>query len=118
MKVNKLISEIHDTCKGFDIDDGLLLRWLSELEERLTDETNHNYEETVPFSPITDTEADLFIPDKYADVYRYFLFMKIYLSVGDYERYNQFAELYAVALNSFKTNQAVTLTSRHKSFIY
>ncbi|MBE6714236.1 MAG: hypothetical protein E7575_02975 [Ruminococcaceae bacterium] len=102
MKVRNIIAQVREICLDASVNDDQLIRMLSELEARIYRETVSNYENAPAFSPIEDEDSSLMISEEYADVYRYWLLSKIYLNVGDYERYNNFAELYATALDSFR----------------
>ena len=102
MQLKALIAEIRTLCKGIPLGDDQLIKWVSALEARIYRETISKYESAPYFSPITDEESTLMIYDEYADVYRYWLLAQIYLYIGDYDKYNTFAELYATALDSFR----------------
>ncbi|MBQ4066622.1 MAG: hypothetical protein IJD22_03140 [Clostridia bacterium] len=102
MKVNEIIADVRNTCRGIALDDDQLIKMLRELEGRLYSSIYESYEDAPVYTPVEDCSSSLLIPEEYADVYRYWLSSKIYLSVGDYDRYNTFASLYATALDAFK----------------
>lgn len=102
MQVKSIIADIRGICKGVSFDDDQLIRMLSELDGRIYRETISRYENAPEYSPIEDEESSLIIGEEYTDVYRYWLLSRIYLNVGDYDRYNNYAELYAAALDSFR----------------
>lgn len=110
MKVKNIISTVREMCIGCNPNDDCLLRWLFELDKRLYKEKFSEYEDCPPYTPVENGESSLLISEEYADIYRYYLLMKIYLNIGDYERYNNFAQAYATELDSFLRNFA----SKHK----
>ncbi len=101
MKVKNIISTVREMCLGCELEDDRLIRWIGELEKRLYSESFSKYEDCPPFVPVEDCDSSLLISEEYADIYRYYLLMKIYLSIGDYDRYNTFAQLYAAELERF-----------------
>lgn len=102
MQVNTIIAEVRECARGASYTDEQLIKWLRELDGRIYNETLKRYEDAPEYTPIEDCESSLLISEEYADVYRYFLLSRIYLTVGDHDRYNAYAELFATALDSFR----------------
>lgn len=95
-------------CRGIELNDENLIKWLRELDVRLYNEKLSKYEDCPEPSFAENCNSALLIDEEYADVYRYYLMMKIYLGVGDYDRYNTFAQLYAAELERFSCAYAST----------
>lgn len=118
MQVKNIIPTVREMCHGTEADDGRLIRWLFEFDKRLYSENLSQYEDCPPYTPVENGESALLIPEEYADVYRYYLLMKIYLGVGDYERYNQFAQLYATELDRYLRYVSSSCVHKSTNFVY
>lgn len=118
MQVKDIIAEIRETCRGGSYTDEQLIRWTRELEERIFSETLTGYEAVPEYTAVEDRDSYLFLPEEYADVYRYWLLCRIYLNTGDYDRYNNYAELYATALDAFRAGYIRTHMPNRTNIVY
>ena len=79
--------------------------WLSELDGRIkTDifDTHKGYEEIEnPTYNLGNRTKALFVPEPYADIYSYWLFMKMDFMNGEFDRFNNDAMLYNTAWLAF-----------------
>lgn len=81
--------------------------WLSEIENRVFDEVIGKGADCCPyfrFSGYTyplNQETVLAVPDRYADVYRTYIYAKIDQSLGEIDRYNNDSQLHSAAWTEF-----------------
>ncbi len=88
------------------LDESLKYKWLSTAERHAREILN-SYERETPyearnFSPETDADEVLAVPEGYTDLYRYYMLAQVNLLYGDTAKYNVFAQLYENALNDFR----------------
>ncbi len=90
------------------------ISWLSELDGRVKLEILDLHEDfsDVSFSGYTssDTTAELLVPDEYADIYIYWLFLKMDFVNGETQRFNNSAAMH----NTAWTNYANYINRTHK----
>lgn len=77
--------------------------WLSEIEHRVFDEVISKGADCCPYFRFTgytyplNQETVLAVPDRYADVYRTYIYAKIDQSLGEIDRYNNDSLLHSSA---------------------
>lgn len=107
MKISDILAKV-DEIKPSQIDDNTKISWLSELDGRIFNTVimTHKHdliktevedpetgeitvvEEEPTFTAYVTEDAQLLLPDTYADVYRHWLYAMMDYSTGETERYN------------------------------
>lgn len=81
--------------------------WLSEIEHRVFDEVICRGSDCCPYFRFKgytyplDQEVVLAVPDRYADLYRTYIYAKIDSSLGEIDRYNNDIQLHAAAWTEY-----------------
>lgn len=104
MKVKDILDMLDET-KSNKYPDKLKISWLNEIEEEIIAEVYCRSEELKdyvfePYAP-DDYERDLLAPDRFADVYLYFLASKVDALRGEAERYNNDSVLFNEAWDRY-----------------
>lgn len=87
MTLNELITFVRGVRPGIAFDNSTLVTWANEIEGRVqTDIMALDTSSITEYSTETLTSA-LLVPEPFSKLYRYFLYMMIDLSNGEYKRY-------------------------------
>jgi hypothetical protein len=87
--------------RSTELGNDALIGWLSNLDENLYERVLSRYGETRPAAlPYNQNgsdaaEVELMLPERYTELYPWYLVMQIDLNHGDYDRYNNDALLYS-----------------------
>ena len=105
MTIGKIIEEA-DALRENAFDREQKLKWLSRVEESLYEKIirTHQEDEQAAYLPITADSPDtqtLMLPDRYGEVYLYYLLAQMDLHNGEYTRYNNSSALYNSAWLDF-----------------
>lgn len=90
MTIEDVLTEV-DELRPNTFDDAMKIRWISILEGRIVDEvlSTHILADKIEFTGYTlnDMAAELFVPDQYADVYKFYIFAMMDSVNGETARY-------------------------------
>lgn len=104
MTVQKAIGQA-DLLRPNTYDDEQKFLWLSELDSRIKTELFDTHEgyENVPFPEYAyaNQTSELFAPEPYADMYVYWLFMKMDFMNGEFDRFNNDAIMHNTSWLAF-----------------
>lgn len=104
MKLGKLIAMI-DGMKPNQYTKEVKTKWLSEVEGTVVDEVlnlaRENHIEFEGYDYNRDVEKELLVPDRFLDVYQYYLFAKIDFQNSELERYNNDTAMYYAAFGNY-----------------
>ncbi len=92
--------------------------WLSTLDSLIHRETLSTHEGTTPqvfsgYSADTDPDTQLLIPHPYDEIYRWYLELKTWDTLGEMDKYNNAAQKYNTVLLSYMDH--INRTYRPKS---
>jgi len=105
MRIKETISELRG-LKPNQYSDGMLVKWLSDLDGQIYENVMRNTEDAppppaLPYKEEHDMETELLAPMPYAGVYIHYMAAQIDFHNGEYERYNNGMVMYNVALQEF-----------------
>lgn len=92
MKINKAITIADELRPGNSYNQKFKIRWLSELDSKVTDEIFKKHEVTKEsqfngYDDKTSSETELLMPDEFSEAYIHWIHAKIDLFNRDEERY-------------------------------
>lgn len=105
MTISEAITQLQ-AVKENQYDDATIVRWLSELEGKLYEDTIkwHTDGENVPhgrYGVDTDMDTVLMVPEPYSDIYIKYLMAQVDYHNAETERYANSMVMYNVALDAF-----------------
>lgn len=104
MTVGKLISIVDDERPN-QYGKDQKTQWLSEIEGTIIDDILNQAEgNDIKFENYKydrDAEKELQIPERFLDIYRYYLFSMIDFQNGESDRYNNDVAMYSAAMDSY-----------------
>lgn len=107
MKLDEAIMQVDEALKNNAVSRETKVRWLSELDEKVTREVilTHEGSDGISFTAYTadtDGNTELVIPFPHDAVYVEYLKMKINSGLYEYTRYNANLEAYTSMMDSFR----------------
>ena len=102
MTVNEAIAQVRAINRG-EYTDEQLIQWLSDLDARIHTEVlmTHIPQPREEFTPISDGERELTVPDVYGVVYRHWLVAIIYLIYNDNLHYNNSTVMFNASYQAY-----------------
>ena len=108
MKVEDVLAEVK-TLKPNTYDDDILIKWISDLEWKMIDDilkTHEDGEDTPEYEDFAgyteeDMNADMLVPDRYADVYKLYVFAQIDFHNNESVRYQTSVLMFNNALQQY-----------------
>ena len=104
MTLAKIISMV-DEMKPNQYDSETKTAWMSEVEgmvvEEILNRAEGNEIEFEGYDYDLDAEKTLLVPDRYADLYRNYLYAKVDYANAEYERYNNSVTMFEASYSTF-----------------
>lgn len=105
MKIREAIAQLQ-RVKPNQYDDGMLVKWISDLDGMVCDEIFRNHEGTdgvtlLPYTVENDMDTELLIGDPYSDVYVKYLSAQVDFHNAEFSRYNNSMMMFTTAYQNY-----------------